>query len=44
MKYAVKDGRISRNPCEDVQLPRVVKSERRYLTPRTGLASGECSR
>jgi integrase len=32
MKYAVRDGRLSRNPCEDVRLPRVVKHRRGYLT------------
>lgn len=32
MKFGVKDGRINRNPCDDIQLPRIVKSERGYLT------------
>jgi integrase len=31
-KYAVRDGRLSRNPCEGVQLPRVVKEQRGYLS------------
>ena len=31
-KYAVRDGRLSRNPCEGVQLPRVVKKHRGYLS------------
>ncbi len=32
MKYAVRDGRLSRNPCDGVQLPRLVKDRRGYLT------------
>jgi integrase len=32
MKYAVRDGRLPRNPCEGIQLPRVVKKNRGYLT------------
>jgi integrase len=32
MKYAVRDGRLTRNPCEGVQLPRVVKKNRGYLS------------
>jgi integrase len=32
MKYAVRDRRISRNPCDDVRLPRIVSEERGYLT------------
>ncbi|MBC7760796.1 MAG: site-specific integrase, partial [Candidatus Saccharibacteria bacterium] len=32
VKYAVRDGRLSRNPCEGVQLPRVVKKHRGYLS------------
>ena len=32
MKYAVRDGRLTRNPCEDIQLPRVVKKNRGYLS------------
>ena len=32
MKYAVRDGRLTRNPCEGIQLPRVVKKNRGYLT------------
>lgn len=31
-KYAVRDGRLSCNPCEGVQLPRVVKTRRGYLS------------
>ena len=32
IKYAVRDGRLSRNAAQGVQLPRVVKSSRGYLT------------
>jgi integrase len=32
LKYAVRDGRLSRNPCEDVRLPRIVKQQHGYLT------------
>lgn len=32
LKTAVKDGRLARNPVADVHWPRVVASERRYLT------------
>lgn len=32
MKYAVRDGRLSRNPCDAIQLPRIVKKRRGYLT------------
>jgi integrase len=32
LKTAVKDGRLARNPAADVNLPRVVASERRYLS------------
>jgi len=33
MKYAVRDRRIPRNPCDGVRLPRVAESDRGYLTP-----------
>jgi integrase len=32
LKTAVKDGRLARNPAADVNLPRVVAAQRRYLT------------
>ncbi|MHA3701477.1 tyrosine-type recombinase/integrase [Jatrophihabitans sp. YIM 134969] len=32
LKLAVKDGRLSRNPADDVNLPRVVQAEHVYLT------------
>ncbi len=32
LKTAVKDGRLGRNPADDINLPRVIASERRYLT------------
>lgn len=32
MKYAILDGRLARNPCDHVRLPRVVKQHRGYLT------------
>lgn len=31
-KYAIRDGRLSRNPCDGIQLPRVVKKHRGYLS------------
>jgi integrase len=32
LKYAILDGRLARNPCDHVRLPRVVKQRRGYLT------------
>ena len=32
LKFAVRDGRILKNPCDDIQLPRVQKQKRGYLT------------
>lgn len=32
MKYAVKDGRLPKNPSDGLQLPRVVKKRRGYLS------------
>jgi integrase len=32
LKTAVKDGRLGRNPADDIKLARVVAAERRYLT------------
>lgn len=32
LALAVKDGRLVRNPADGVNLPRVIKTERRYLT------------
>jgi integrase len=32
MKFAIRDGRLARNPCDDVQLPRLVKKRRGYLS------------
>ena len=32
MKYALRDGRLSRNPCDGVHLPRVTRKTRGYLT------------
>jgi len=31
-KYAVRDGRLSRNPCDRIQLPGVLKKQHGYLT------------
>jgi len=31
-KYAIRDGRLSRNPCDDVRLPRVIRKNRGYLS------------
>jgi integrase len=32
MKFAIRDGRLARNPCDDVRLPRLVKKRRGYLS------------
>ena len=32
LKYAVRDGRLSRNPADGLKLPRIVKQKRGYLT------------
>lgn len=32
LKYAVRDGRLSRNPADGVKLLRIVKGRRPYLT------------
>ncbi len=32
LKYAVRDGRLSRNPADGVKLPRIVKGKHGYLT------------
>ena len=32
VKTAVRDGRLARNPAAEINLPRVVATERRYLT------------
>lgn len=32
MKYAIRDGRLSRNPCDGIQLPRLVREQRGYLS------------
>jgi integrase len=32
LKYAVRDGRLAVNPCDEIQLPRLRKGERGYLT------------
>ena len=32
VRTAVKDGRLARNPADEINLPRVVATERRYLT------------
>ena len=34
LKFAVRDGRIPKNPADDVQLPRLVKRPHGYLTHR----------
>ena len=34
MKFAVRDGRLSRNPCDDVRLPRIFKRRHGYLGDR----------
>ncbi len=45
LKYAVRDGRLSRNPAEGLQLPRVAKRRRGYLSHdqvhRLAAAAGE---
>ncbi|MGN6446107.1 tyrosine-type recombinase/integrase [Amnibacterium sp.] len=32
MKFAIRDGRLSRNPCDDIRLPRIVKRRHGYLS------------
>lgn len=32
MKFAIRDGRLARNPCDNVHLPRVTRKSRGYLT------------
>lgn len=32
LAFAVRDGRLSRNPASDIELPRLVASERKYLS------------
>jgi integrase len=32
LKYAVRDGRLVKSPCDDINLPRVVHKSRGYLT------------
>jgi integrase len=32
MKFAIRDGRLARNPCDDVRLPRLVKRRHGYLS------------
>jgi integrase len=32
LKYAVRDGRLSRKPADGLELPRVVKQKHGYLT------------
>ena len=44
LALAVKDGRLVRNPAADMNLPRVVASERRYLThEQVRLLANECA-
>lgn len=31
LKYAIRDGRLSRNPADGVKLPRIVKGKHPYL-------------
>lgn len=33
LKFAVRDGRLPKNPCDDIRLPRIVKRKHGYLTP-----------
>lgn len=33
LKFAVKDGRLARNPADGVSLPRMPEKEKRYLSP-----------
>jgi hypothetical protein len=32
MRFAIRDGRLQKNPCDRIQLPRLVKKRRGYLT------------
>jgi integrase len=44
LKRPVKDGRLGRNPAEEINLPRVETSERRYLThDQVRALAEECS-
>jgi len=43
LALAVKDGRLARNPAAEVNLPRVVTSERRYLTHDQVLALADAA-
>ena len=36
LKYAVRDGRLSRNPADGLKLPRIVKQKHGYLTHAQG--------
>jgi integrase len=43
MKYAVRDGRLVKSPCEHVQLPRLIKKTRGYLSHlQVRALAGEC--
>lgn len=43
MNFAIRDGRMVKIPCIDVQLPRLVKKQRGYLShPQVKLMASEC--
>ena len=43
MRFAIRDGRLQKNPCDSIQLPRLVKKRRGYLThAQVRLLAKEC--
>jgi integrase len=43
MRFAIRDGRMQKNPCDHIQLPRLVKKRRGYLThAQVRLLASEC--
>jgi integrase len=43
MKYAIRDGRLMKSPCDDIQLPRILKKRHGYLTHKQVRAlASEC--
>lgn len=45
LRYAIKTGRLTINPADDVELPRKTEPEKRYLThEQVAALAGECER
>lgn len=43
LRYSIRDGRLANNPCEDIQLPRLLAREHGYLThAQVRALAGEC--